>query len=63
MNWERDLNAHCIRYKALRDIRAGEELCINYGILVSDIFCESVLHKFQAYLVMEYISGDLTVSK
>ena len=23
----------CIVYKALRDIRAGEELCINYGKL------------------------------
>ena len=27
------MTGQCIVYKALRDIRAGEELCINYGKL------------------------------
>ncbi len=31
--WERGLEARCITYRALRDIRAGEELCISYGRL------------------------------
>ncbi|KAF1976093.1 protein methyltransferase [Bimuria novae-zelandiae CBS 107.79] len=29
--WERDLKRQMITYRALRDIRAGEELCISYG--------------------------------
>ena len=33
VGWSRDLTGQCIVYKALRDIRAGEELCINYGKL------------------------------
>ena len=33
VGWSRDLSGQCIVYKALRDIRAGEELCINYGKL------------------------------
>ena len=33
LGWSRDLTGQCIVYKALRDIRAGEELCINYGKL------------------------------
>ena len=33
VSWSRDLTGQCIVYKALRDIRAGEELCINYGKL------------------------------
>ena len=28
VSWERDLGAHCITYRALRDIRAGEELYV-----------------------------------
>lgn len=36
VGWERDLDAQCIIYKALREIKAGEELCINYGTLVSN---------------------------
>ena len=31
VGWERNLPAQCITYRALRDIRAGEELCISYG--------------------------------
>lgn len=31
--WERDLEGRCITYRALRDIEAGEELCISYGKL------------------------------
>ena len=31
--WERDLQAQCVVYRALQDIKAGEELCINYGRL------------------------------
>lgn len=31
VGWERDLTKMCVRYQALRDIRKGEELCINYG--------------------------------
>jgi len=31
--WERDLQGRCVIYRALRDIEAGEELCINYGRL------------------------------
>lgn len=31
VGWDRDLARMCVRYQALRDIRAGEELCINYG--------------------------------
>lgn len=31
MGWSRDVTGQCIVYRALRDIRAGEELCINYG--------------------------------
>lgn len=31
VGWERDLVKMCVRYQALRDIRKGEELCINYG--------------------------------
>lgn len=31
VGWERDLSKTCMRYFALQDIRAGEELCINYG--------------------------------
>ncbi len=31
VGWERDLARTCIQYQALRDIKAGEELCINYG--------------------------------
>ena len=33
VGWTRDLTGQCIVYKALRDIKAGEELCINYGKL------------------------------
>ena len=33
VGWSRDLTGQCIVYKALRDIRAGDELCINYGKL------------------------------
>ena len=33
VGWSRDVTGQCIVYKALRDIRAGEELCINYGKL------------------------------
>ena len=33
VGWSRDLFSQCIIYKALRDIKAGEELCINYGRL------------------------------
>lgn len=33
VGWSRDVNGQCIVYKALRDIKAGEELCINYGKL------------------------------
>lgn len=28
VSWERDLGAQCITYRALRDIRAGEELYV-----------------------------------
>ncbi len=31
--WSRDLEAQCVVYRALRDVKAGEELCINYGRL------------------------------
>lgn len=31
VGWERDLRRMCVRYQALRDIKDGEELCINYG--------------------------------
>ena len=31
VGWDRDLARMCVRYQALRDIRAGEELCIHYG--------------------------------
>lgn len=31
VGWERDLENHLITYTALRDIKAGEELCISYG--------------------------------
>ena len=31
VGWERDLRRMCVRYQALRDIKNGEELCINYG--------------------------------
>lgn len=31
VGWKRDLTKMCVRYQALRDIRKGEELCINYG--------------------------------
>ena len=33
VGWSRDLTGQCIVYRALRDIKAGEELCINYGKL------------------------------
>lgn len=33
VSWERDLQSRCVIYRALRDIEAGEELCINYGRL------------------------------
>lgn len=31
VGWKRDLEAKVIVYRALRDIRQGEELCISYG--------------------------------
>ena len=31
MGWTRDLERQVIVYRALRDIAAGEELCISYG--------------------------------
>jgi SET domain-containing protein len=31
VGWERDLTNRLISYTALRDIKAGEELCISYG--------------------------------
>jgi len=31
VGWERDLEKLIITYTALRDIKAGEELCISYG--------------------------------
>lgn len=31
VGWKRDLDAKVIVYRALRDIRQGEELCISYG--------------------------------
>ena len=33
VGWSRDVTGQCIVYKALRDIKAGEELCISYGKL------------------------------
>ena len=33
VGWSRDVTGQCIIYRALRDIGAGEELCINYGKL------------------------------
>lgn len=33
MGWERDLENEVLVYRSLRDIEAGEELCINYGRL------------------------------
>lgn len=32
VGWERDLTNRLISYTALRDIKAGEELCISYGV-------------------------------
>jgi len=31
VGWKRDLERQLIVYRALRDIRQGEELCISYG--------------------------------
>lgn len=31
VGWERDTKHLLVTYKALRDIPAGEELCISYG--------------------------------
>jgi uncharacterized protein len=31
VGWTRDINRKVIVYQALRDIQAGEELCISYG--------------------------------
>lgn len=31
VGWKRDLQREVVVYRALRDIRAGEELCISYG--------------------------------
>jgi SET domain-containing protein len=31
VGWERDLKKLLVTYTALRDIKAGEELCISYG--------------------------------
>lgn len=31
--WNRDLKAQTVTYRALRNIKAGEELCISYGRL------------------------------
>ena len=31
--WKRNLKAQSVNYQALRDIKAGEELCISYGRL------------------------------
>lgn len=33
VSWQRDLQAEVIVYRTLRDVEAGEELCINYGRL------------------------------
>jgi SET domain-containing protein len=33
VSWERDVESRCIIYKTLRNIEAGEELCISYGRL------------------------------
>ena len=33
VGWSKDVTGQCIVYRALRDIKAGEELCINYGKL------------------------------
>ncbi|KAL2037427.1 hypothetical protein N7G274_009912 [Stereocaulon virgatum] len=33
VEWKRDVKDQCIVYRALRDIKAGEELCIDYGRL------------------------------
>ena len=31
VGWQRDLDRQLVTYRTLRDIRAGEELCISYG--------------------------------
>lgn len=31
VGWTRDLDCQVVIYRALRDIEAGEELCISYG--------------------------------
>lgn len=31
VGWTRDIDRKVIVYKTLRDVRAGEELCISYG--------------------------------
>ena len=36
VGWKRDIPNTCIVYTALRDIQAGEELCISYGRLWFD---------------------------
>ncbi|KAK8215124.1 hypothetical protein M8818_002134 [Zalaria obscura] len=31
VGWERDIKNQIVVYRTLRDIKAGEELCISYG--------------------------------
>lgn len=45
VGWERNLDAQCITYRALRGIRAGEELCINYGVVVSHLLDKISFHQ------------------
>ncbi|KAF2801110.1 SET domain-containing protein [Melanomma pulvis-pyrius CBS 109.77] len=43
VGWERDLKGLVVTYRALRDIPAGEELCISYGARLTFKDADSVV--------------------
>jgi hypothetical protein len=42
VGWKRDLDRQVIVYTALRDIAAGEELCISYGAKLTFVDADNV---------------------
>ena len=44
VGWERDIDRQLMTYTTLRDVKAGEELCISYGQRLTFKDTEEELH-------------------
>lgn len=45
VGWTRDLENQLVTYKAIRDIKKGEELCISYGDRLTFLDADTRMHE------------------